>query len=383
MGYGWSVSDLRDSLLKLERIINNTKNIEDEFYYKKVYGYTLKLLDRFVTNAKPYRKPNNDEKVQDLLDDFYINRHWYSLVEEVYKRVECVDVFSYDATHAIEKVYGDGKNFVFNSSFHFPHDRTISMVDDFYRGFDSELHDYFREIYDRRYKAFDFIKNEGKDEISECFLIDGPKDFFINIVDYKGVGKYSATVHECGHVIEFLMNSRMCYDDNPNYFTEVASIFPELVALYEGSLTNKDEYLYQFFCSLVTVLDDMANLIDHELLVSSYIDNDYRINNDYFKSLRSNYDLSKKDFNEAVEVKIGQAGTYITSLGVALELLHIYKQDKKRALELFKKILMVQDNSNINANIMALVPYGDGIEKELSIFKDEFSLVLDRKGVKL
>ena len=391
MAYGWNIQNLRDSLTKLGILINNTTNLEDKYYYVKVYGETLEILDRFVTNAKPYRKPNIDEQVQDLLGDSYSSKCWYSLIEEVYKRFEVVDDFTFNATQAIQRVYGNGSNFVFNPNGHISHDGVIDMTKDFYSGFDSELYDYFKVIYDRRYTAFDFISlNEKKvkkrdgDQTSECWFIGGVNDFFINIMDKDGIAKYIDTVHEAGHVIEFLMNPRICYNDNTNYFSEVASIFPELVAHYEGfHSSNNDEYIYHFFCSLAAILDDMASLIDHDLIVGNYIDNNYRVNNAYFRKLKRDFDISKKDFHDALEKKIDRCGTYVTSTGIALELFHIYKQDKRKALELFKKILRVNNDCNINASIMNLVPFGDGMVEELSSFKDEFSLVLDRKGVKL
>jgi hypothetical protein len=383
MGYGWTVDSFRKSLEKLKRIVDNSSSLEEKFYYSRVYGETLEIIHRFINEALPTREPSLNEKIQELTNTVFTERCFYALVEQVYYRVYIVDDFSFKATKAINNRIVKEPSFTLNTGAYIGHDRVLSMVADFYKRLDLDLYDVFMHIYKRRHSSFDFVTPTG-DYTSECFLIDGPKDFYINIVNNHGVKKYCDTIHECGHVIEFLMNPRICYNDNPNYFTEVASTFPELVAYYEGFQTkDRDQYLYQFFCSLVAVLDELASLMNHDPISTAWIENGYRMNKGFYTDLRHEFDISKQAVKESLDVKIDGIGKYITSLATSLELLHIYKRDKREALRLFKQLLLVKNNMDINAQYMSLVPYTDGMVEELGIFRDEFSLLLERKGIKL
>ncbi|MBR6133799.1 MAG: hypothetical protein IKQ29_03690 [Bacilli bacterium] len=384
MGYGWSVDSLRKSLERLKRIVDKSSSLEEKFYYTRVYGETLEIVHRFVNEALPTREPSLNEKIQELTNTVFTERCFYALVEQVYDRVDIVDDFTFNATKAINKRKLIEPSFTLDTGSYIGNERTLSMVGDFYKRLDPDLYDVFKHIYKRRHSSFDFVTSPNGEYTSECFLIDGPKDFYVNIVNNYGVKKYCDTIHECGHVIEFLMNPRICYNDNPNYFKEVASIFPELVAFYEGFQgKDKDEYLYQFFCSLAATLDELASLMHHDPISSAWVENGYRMNKNFYGDLRHEFDISRNDVKTALDVKIGSVGIYITSLATSLELLHIYKRDKKEALRLFKQLLLVNNNMDINAQYMSLVPFTDGMVEELGIFKDEFSLLLERKGVKL
>jgi len=383
MAYKWTSFDINRSLLKLKKIIDKTTSWEDKLYYSKVFGETLNVLNMFEYNLDMETEPSLNDRLIELTSCFYTNNAWYSLAEEIYKRVEVVDAFSYDATQAINRRISQDKSFTLDTGSYIGHDRVLSMVDDFYRRFDPDIYEYYKIIHKHRRKAFDFVSVD-ENSTSECFLVDGPKDFFINIVNNYGIKKYCDSVHECGHVIEFLMNSRMCYNDNPNYFTEVASIFPELVAFEEGFHSKeKDNYLYQYFCSLAATLDELASLMNHSIIVDAFTSHDCKSDGNFFKYLKEEYDISKKDVIESLDVKIEGIGTYITSMATSLELLHIYKKDKKKALELFKQLLMVHNDCNINAQYMNAVPFTDGMVKELTLFKDEYTSLLDRNGVRL
>ena len=383
MGYGWSVDSFKKSLNRLKRIIDNTSSLEDKFYYSRIYGETLEIIHRFINEALPTREPSLNEKIQELTNSVYTERVFYALVEQVYDKVDIVDDFSFRVTNAINKRIQIEPSFTLDTGAYIGNDRTLNMVSDFYRNLDLDLFDVFKYIYKRRHSTFDFIQ-PSDNYTSECFLIDGPKDFYINIVNNFGIKKYCDTIHECGHVIEFLLNPRICYNDNPNYFTEVASIFPELIAYYEGFQgKDKDQYLYQFFCSLAATLDELASLMQHDIICTAWVDNGYRMNKHFYGDLKYEYGVSRQDVKNALDVRIDSIGKYVTSLATSLELLHIYKRDKKEALRLFKQLLLVKNNMDINAQYMSLVPFTDGMVEELGIFKDEFGLLLERKGIKL
>lgn len=382
MKYKWDATDIKKALDKLKIIINKTTDVEERYYYSRVYDATMQTLFMFTTNFEKKDPPLN-EKLCKLTNTLYSSGSWYSLVREVYDRVEIVDDFTYDATEAINKKVRKDKSFTLDTGSYIGHDQVIEMAKSFYERFDPELFEYFMYIYKHRYSSFDFVQPDGV-YTSDCFFVDGVRRFFINIVDNNGVKKYTDTIHECGHIIESLMNPRICFDNNDNYFSEVSSIFPELVAFEEGFKTDKkDEYLYQYFCSLAATIDETACLIEHDAIAAAWLDNNCIVDSNYYDILKNSYNVDKKDALEALNVGIDSTGCYVTSMGIALELLHIYKQDKKEALKLFKKILMVPCDYNLNAYIMKLVPYGTGINKELKIFKDEFGSLLERKGVKL
>ncbi len=377
----WGKKEFAEQLSLLQSMIDQETDIKRKLYLEKVLDVSNKIYyETFVPFTRP--KVTAKQRMTSIFDSIFMYGRYYSIVRSFFcsmdEHIDSIDAIS----TKLEDINPDG-NFDFNNtgaavSF----DETINLVKEFYKRFDSELYQYFLEAYNDRehsLRSTPLPDNDTKSDGNTLF-IDGVRKNFITIYETTPLNMYVCGVHEYGHAIANLINPAVSYADREDLFTEVASIFPELVALYEnGFKFDTIQVLYTMYTTLNTYVNSAEYLCLHTPIVNAWSDNKYRMNKNFFEELDYSYNLDEEGFENAMSTTIEDAGTYVISYMISLELLHIYKEDKKKALELFKNFLKCPASEDILTFVAENIPINEYASQEAKVVLDEFSKELKKR----
>lgn len=256
------------------------------------------------------------------------------------------------------------------------HDQAISSLLKHFGSLDEELNDTFRFAYDNSYLNFNrrHDKTLPKGSDGKTYYIDGVQKNFVSILDTKNASLVNNLVHEYGHAIRNIISPEWAFTCENDFFCEVASIFPELVSFEE----NPGEYPKVIVDYLR--YDTLREYIDYALVMASqpYIyqrwkDNLFRINRHLKKELWEKDSIDNKIYDKALSTNMADSGTYVLSYITALELLHIYREDKKEALKLFKRVLELKPTMTYLAEVNKIVPLNVNAKRETEKVIDDFS----------
>ena len=106
--------------------------------------------------------------------------------------------------------------------------------------------------------------------------------------------------------------------------------------------------------------------------------NDFKTNHRFRKGLVKEDKIDKKIFVKALETDIADSGAYVLSYITALELLHIYREDKKEALKLFKKLLQLKPSMTYLGEVNSIVPLNVYATQETEKIVEDITLSLKR-----
>lgn len=373
----WGRKEFGEQIKKLNQIIENETDLRRKLYLEKVLDATNKLYyETFVTFPRP--KVTAKQRLTSILDSQFLYGRYYSIVRSFFSKVsEHIDTID-NISDELEVINPDGEFDFMNTGATVSFEHILSLVDCFYRGFDEELYQYFLQVYNDRdgtLRCLPLDKRESKTTGTTLF-IDGVKKNFISIYETDPISTYACTVHEYGHAIANLINPEVSYTDREDLFTEVASIFPELVALYDNGFNfDTIQVLYSLYTTFVTYVNSAEYLCLHTPIVNAWADNKHVMGNKFFEDLEEGYEIDDECFEEALSTTIEDEGIYVISYAVSLELLHIYKRDKKEALELFKKFLKYPAKEDILTFVLENIPINEHASEEaievLSKFKKE------------
>ena len=183
---------------------------------------------------------------------------------------------------------------------------------------------------------------------------------------------YVTAIHEFGHGISNMLNSRQ-FDDIEKYcLTEVDGIFFEMLSIdYLSSIFDKKEFVRLFLSLLKDYLIDFS-LIDKKV---------YMYKNATFKWTKTNLEEYAKSLgysgnyiNKYIDYKVYDLFQYAYSYILASELYLIYRQDNKSAFDLLINIIKKR---NCNAeDYLKYVHYlginpGDNFFKYLDVLIDK------------
>lgn len=219
----------------------------------------------------------------------------------------------------------------------------LSRVEKFYSSFDEKLRSIYKEIinYDKNIlfltKQIGGMSNELKcNGVSVSSDIIEQKSVFV--ANYNNLVTYISLVHEFGHLIACHNNNS--FNGKYDICSEVESLFPELVAIYE--LMKNDQSVASCYL-MVNSLDSNLYGIDEIYKLSKVLnmwqENSFQIDGNYFKSLKDE-DISKRYFKKLLEFDFYENITYINSIIIALKLLFLYTKDREEAIHLYKGIVM-------------------------------------------
>ncbi len=381
MEYNWGRKEFLHQLENLELLISREKDIRRKLYLEKVLDTSNKLYyETFVDFPKP--KVTAKQRLTNILDSHFSYGRYYSIVQSFFNNIsEHIDTID-EISNKLERIDPDGNFDFMNTGATITFENTLNLVKEFYKRFDSELYCYFLEVYgDREYslRYSKLPKEETKTDGTTLF-IDGVSKNFITVYETNPLSTYICTIHEYGHAIANLINPEVSYADREDLFMEVAAIFPELIALYENNFDFETiQVLYQMYTNLVTYVNSAEYLCLHNPILNAWADNKHIMSNSFFKQLEEFYDMDEECFEEALSTTIEDEGVYVISYAVAMELLHIYRTNKKKAIELFKRFLKYPAKEDILAFIIENIPINKHIGEEANIVLNNFNRELKKR----
>ncbi len=251
----------------------------------------------------------------------------------------------------------------------YTHDQAVELTKEFYSGFDKEYAEKFMKIYADRYKSIAFTTEKLRgvldtfDMSGYCIGVSGLEKNFMAVRDFKGIYKVGCTVHECGHAIKNLMVPEKSVSYGIDFTGEVESIFPEFVFYREmGKEIDPFQSAYKMFGYSMIYYETASNIIFQKLIVDKWLENGCKVDKKFYEDLKEEFSMRRPDVREAIMTDVTDDGPYVVSFAVVLELLHLYKQDRDKALYLFKKIISAPPRED---SMVTLLKY----EKELSGFE--------------
>jgi lipopolysaccharide biosynthesis regulator YciM len=150
-------------------------------------------------------------------------------------------------------------------------------------------------------------------------------------------------------VIEYYYNPEKTYSETSYLFCEIASLFPEMVALF-NNIGNRDKLStnYELYCLLVTYYEISNALLLHQVIINKWKECNHKTNLKFYYSLKRDFNLSYSDIYEFLSHNLVNSGSYVLSFEACAELLYIYfvEDDKERALDIYKKILKADKNED-------------------------------------
>ncbi len=230
----------------------------------------------------------------------------------------------------------------------------LSMVKSFYGNLDEEIYGSF----------IDFVGDSNNTIfLSNNYLNRNNKDYSINgfsVTSEFGINKYllinnennhltyTTLIHELAHAI----TSSKEIDHSDVYFNpyeEIESLFIEMIALFEG-MKNDDSLLFDYYMMkfLDSNLFELKSIYKQWVLIKEWQNNDFVVDKKYFDSINT-YGITKKKYDELCGFDFFECVPYLNSMRVVLRLFNIYKNDKKTAIELYKKISYGNISDKVNA----------------------------------
>lgn len=382
MAYFWGYDEFVEQAKALQRLIENETDFKRKMYLKKVADTTDKLFHDTFNNF-PSSTITAKQRFSNILNSRLTYGRYYSIIGEFFN--SCTEHLDFidDISTQLEKIDKNSKDDFLHTGTQVSHSKTLSLVNSFYRNFDNELYQVFSSVYVDRHHNVRFVQKEENSEDKSngnTIFIDGVKKNFLSICDIAPLDNYGCAVHEYGHSIQNMINPEVAYSEREDFFAEVAAIFPELVAIYESKkYFDETDVAYYLYTLVVTYLDFAEFLTLHTPLISAWADNKYVMSNKFFTEIEEYYEVDDECFEKTLSTTIEDEGVYVLSFIVSLELFHLYKQDKKYALELFKEFLKYSAKEDILTFILEKFSLNSHAGEEIEIILNDFNKKLEKR----
>lgn len=375
MEFKWDNKNIEKDIMKLEKKAQQEINLEKKYYYLKIINYTKSILQsEKISTIRPYK--TKLETIINLNSNYLYKERYYDLINIFYNNIKKNRELLATTLENCDKIGN------LSTSGYIENEDALTIMQEFFKNNSGDLYKYFKEIYEKRHETIRFSLTDicfeqfGLDGC--CTYIDILRKNYILIRNDEGISKLVNLAHECGHAISNLYYPKSVYNRPDEFLAEVPSIFFELVFNYEtgkqidsfeSSLLNieKIEYFSQI----------AYNLEQHKAIINEWEKNNYKIDNNMYQALKEKNKLTRTQINDSINTDIESDGQYITGYMTALELFSIYKQDKKSALQLLKKLIKQDEKDSIGL-LMKYITF-DNIEKEIEIQETEMNKELLKK----
>lgn len=368
MRYNWSIYDIYKCIKTIENKIVNEKNIQKKNYYLQVLDRTKSII-----YANPLRENRKDDcrnnKMIEVNDGFYSKGRYYDLISKYLNSVDLQED-SYDFYDLSKKIKAK----------RIKHDDALMIINNFFKDTDKELYKCFLELYDERYKSFRFVKNNmhmyNYEVSGSISFVDVVRKNYIYITDNPGITKLVTLAHECGHAVSYLYNPQIFYNYVDDFLGELPSTFFELLLL-ENIGIQMDEYAGSII-SMEKLLDKVGicNKLDwHEIFINHWYYNNNKADKKFIANLQREQNLSIDEIDNIIDTDIYFSGSYAIAYFLSLELLGIYKQDKKEAFKILKRIINDIDKRSTLDIVNMYLPNFDEGKKEINHIQNRFQKI--------
>ena len=386
MKYNWTTEDFLNQVDLLRKMIQNETNPDRKLYLEKVLNSTEYIV---FENFTPLKRPNESlkQRIYNINSERVSYGRYYSLIQDFYFALEPLEEQIDEVEDLIGKTLGEDFDIAKITGSYLSNDKALSLTSHFYHDFDDELLPYFIEAYNSRFTTLRFNGRIGPDNDKasdgNTTFIDGVRKNFINICKTRSASKLHTLIHEYGHATKNLLTPEKAYSNDDGLFGEVDGLFPELVSLEEniGSL-DPLFVAFQKYSTLITYYNHADAIVLHNIILNAWRDNKYRTNKSFYELLEKEYDIDEETLSLALDTSLFSEGTYIISYMVAIELLHLYKKDKKQALSLYKEFLNIPTDKDIIPYLHKLITLNKSVLEEATTIVADMKLQLERWGTK-
>lgn len=313
-----SIEELKDLISKCE-----DENLKKEYLF---YLYQLNSLSKDKDDNEHLSYTKKLRELERLYQD---NKDLYQVLVKYHKSLsnEQEDIILLDTKY----------NTINYPKHSYNKKQSVALARNFYQNLDNDFLNIIDDILNK--KTLTFKKKFNKTYQGINVFIGGINKNYIDIKKEGDFSDYLTIVHEFGHAINNIYNPISYYEYN--IFAEFVSIFMELVALYEGrNLFNENLLVYHKVDNFLYHYDLIETFSNQTLITDIMYYNQFnKFNKRFINAVNKNMNLSKKDLKGIIDLNFYDKGYYAISYIMALELLYIYKHNKKEALELLKELM--------------------------------------------
>lgn len=206
----------------------------------------------------------------------------------------------------------------------------LTLTHDFYASLNSYFYQIFMSEFQERDKYILFFDKAYGHNTGETCYLNTSNEKYIKLSRYGNIEDVITCIHEYMHVIGLNISiSEM--DSNKNLVSEIATYFIEFLAQdYLNKVLKDNDATYNRVNNHITEVDDSLYLNTIMAFRKSTNIPDYlqRVDTKYY----SHVSYQEQDY-------------YLTSYIYAIELYHLYLQDKDKALFILKRIIMMISKS--------------------------------------
>lgn len=380
MHYGWNIEDLYHCQKKLIRILKDEKNIEERIYIKKILETLEEIIDDFKNNGREPLIDYND-RLSAIERELDTHKVYYELIDDFIMKIAGFE----EQLERIEGIFkpfvGSDESFGKYTGATLTNNRAFSLMQTFYQRFDPHWYPTFLNAYNARKRSVLFVDTLRDYNQADSFYIDILKRYFIEIVKTKDVSKLFTLVHEYGHVLSYIANPKryiLCKDD---MYDEVPAVFPEMTAL-EMNVGKFDETQMAFekYSSLITVYNIGNCLAMHLPYVDIWKDNNRDANEGFIRGIKEEFGEEISDIDDSLDTYINTCGTYVMAYLVSIELLHMYRTNKDKALDIYHRLISLPYKESTHSFITSELVLGKNLEEETASMLDDFEKKLLKVG---
>ena len=225
-------------------------------------------------------------------------------------------------------------------------DAALALTHDFYMTTPPDIFETFLEIFKKRKTHFKFNNSLLSHFYSgHTYVSPTTDDCFIEVQRKGTISDAVIATHEYGHGIDYFINP---YEEKPecyNVYSEVSSIFFELIAMdyweqfneFKQDIENERKLFYASLIDDAGILRDKFYITTElqDLMNTSYYDNlKFR---EFYTLLRKQLEFTRQEMKICLKNPANSLMPYTLSSLIALELYHIYQTDPDFAFYLYRK----------------------------------------------
>ena len=365
---GLSRKEIKNCKEELKELIEKTKDKD----LKKEYLFYLYQMNSYKENDDDEKKhlKSYTKRLQELERIYQDNKDLYQVLVD----------YNNSLTDEIDDITYINDNYeTLKSSFpklKFNKRQSILLARTFYHNLDQGFLNIFDQILDK--KTLSFRKKFSKDYTGFNYFVGGINKNYIDIKKKGDYSDYLTIVHEVGHAINNVYNPMGYYE--LNYFDEVVSIFMDLVAIYEGNkIFSANLRAYENADNLVFYYDSIKSFANQQDIVNlMYYNQLNRFNKKFVNIACDSLECKKNNLKNIIDTSFYDDGNYAISYIMALELLYIYKHNKKEAIELLKELMYRLPMNNNVSEISTYLKPNVHAKEETKIVIDEAKHVLKK-----
>lgn len=382
MAYNWDIDCIVQGRAKVLKLYEEEQDEEEKNYYKVL----LKHIDDFLKNKYLFMQDEIipiHERFPEIADEILDYYFYYELAMKTMNTMDKSQEAISLIEDRLEIIIGDDDQLSMLIDAKITRDHAMSLTNKFYKYFSDSLYSTFKKAYKERYTSVLFSDSVGRDFGGSAIYFDVLNKYFINIAKNNNISLIYSIIHEYGHTIAHILNPKAILLGKENMFDEISGVFPEMVSKYEN-IGNYDRIhsIFELYADFVNYKNMAFNLAHHVPLTNLWLEYESKIGKKFLEEVQQNYDFDRKELEEEIlhaDIKVD--GMYITSFLVAVELFHIYKKNKEKALKLFNEIIRIPYNESILKFIHDNMKITEHLEEETNVVIDQFSVELKKKGI--